>query len=179
MTNKKPQSKSIRVSVTPGCFSAIKQFSEMRGLNMSQMMYLAFRYNFHREALDNPEVRQLFLDNGVPFDPTVVDEWRKNIEEQKTLKEIFTPLPPEALTGNENSSLIKMAGRYLFDAPKSPFDAAWRLASTLVLAACLTVGYGIVARPQLIRAVIGVEDVKQESVEHRLLRILEQQNKHA
>lgn len=74
---------------------------------------------------------------------------------------------------SENNSLIKMAGRYLFDAPKSPFDAVWRLASTLVLASCLVVGYGIVARPQLVRAVIGVEDVQQESVEHRLLQILE------
>lgn len=145
----------------------------MRGVSMSQMMYLAFRYNFHREALEDSEVRKLFLEEGVPFDPQVVDEWRKHIEEQKTIKQIFTPLPAEALAGSESNSLIKMAGRFLFDAPKSPFDAVWRLASTLVLAGCLAVGYGIVARPQLVRAVIGLEDVRQESVEHRLLQILE------
>ena len=146
----------------------------MRGMTKSQLLYLAFRYNFHREALERPEVRKLFLENGVPFDAQVVDEWRKNIDEQRTLQEIFTPMPAEALEGS-NSSLLKMTGRYLFDAPKSASDAAWRIVSTAMLATCLVIGYGIVARPALVRAIIGVETIQQESIEHRLIRILESQ----
>lgn len=144
---------------------------------MSQMMYLAFRYNFHREALDNPEVRQLFMDNGVPFDPEVVDEWRKNIEERRTIKEIFTPLPAEALEG-PSPSLIRLAARFLFQAPKTPLEGAWRLVSSFVLASMLATGYGLVAYPETVRTMLGVED-KVGSVESRLLRIIEKQHKSA
>ena len=141
-------------------------------MTKSQLLYLAFRYNFHREALERPEVRKLFLENNVPFDAHVVDEWRKNIDEQKTLEEIFTPMPAEALEGR-NTSLLKMASRYLFDAPKSASDAAWRITSTIMLATCLVVGYGIVARPALVRDALGLESVRAESVESLLIRILE------
>lgn len=141
---------------------------------MSQMMYLAFRYNFHREALEDPEVRRLFLEEGVPFDPQVVDEWRQHIEEQRTVKEIFTPLPAEALEG-PSPSVIKLAGRFLMQAPKTPFEAVWRMTATVMVAGCLFMGYGLTARPAIFRAMVGMES-QQESVEHRLLDILEGQS---
>ena len=168
------KSRSIKVNVTPGCYNAIKRFSEMRGMNMSQMMYLAFRYNFHREALEDPAVRKLFLEEGVPFDPQVVDDWRQNIAEQKTLKEIFTPMPAEALEG-PSPSMIKLTGRFLMQAPKSPLEAVWRVTATALVAGCLLVGYGLVARPAIFRAMVGLES-QEESVEHRLLDILERQS---
>jgi hypothetical protein len=143
----------------------------MRGVDMSQMMYLAFRYNFHREALDNPEVRQLFLEEGVPFDPHVVDEWRQNIEQQKTIKEIFTPLPAEALPSTP--SLIQLASKFLFQAPKTPLEAAWRLVSSTMLAVIVAGGYGLVAYPDTVKAMLGHEE-KVETIDARLLRILEQ-----
>ena len=143
----------------------------MRGMNMSQMMYLAFRYNFHREALEDPAVRKLFLEEGVPFDPQVVDDWRQNIAEQKTLKEIFTPMPAEALEG-PSPSMIKLTGRFLMQTPKSPLEAVWRVTATALVAGCLFVGYGLVARPAIFRAMVGLES-QEESVEHRLLDILE------
>ena len=175
MTQPNPKTKQIRVTVTPGCHNAIKRYAKMRGMTMSQLLYLAFRYNFHREALERPEVREIFVEEGVPFDAKVVDQWRQNIEEQKTLKEIFTPMPPEAFPGDQahKFSLIKIASRFLLEAPSSAGEAAWRFASATLLGLVLMTGYTVVSHPDIVRSVLGVED-QATSLDHRLIELLQQ-----
>ena len=170
MSGPQPGLKSIRVDVTSSCFGVINQYAEMRGMTSSQVLFLSLRFNLYREALERPEVRRLFDEAGIDFDPQVV----KRIEQSKTIEEVFKPIPEEAFKG-KNVCLARMAGRYLFDAPKSTADAVWRITSTVMLACCLALGYGIVARPSLVRAVIGAETIRQDSIEHRLLGILENQ----
>ena len=141
----------IRVDVTSACAKVIARYAAMRGMTSGQVLFLALRYSLYKEALDRPDIRKLFKEEGIQFDPKVVAEWQSNIDQKKTLGEIFTPIPEEAFPGKE-ASILKMAGRFLFDAPKSLSDATWRLLSTGVLASCLLIGYGVVARPQLVEA---------------------------
>ena len=146
----------------------------MRGMTSSQVLFLSLRFNLYREALERREVRELFDEAGIDFDPQVAKRWEDNLSQSKTIQEVFKPIPAEAFKGG-STCLVRMAARYLFDAPKSAGDAAWRIASTAMLMLCLAIGYGVVARPALVRAVIGVETVQRESIEHRLIRILEKQ----
>lgn len=175
MSRRSTPLKAIQVDVTAGCYRVIERYAEMRGMTKSQVLFLALRYSMNREALERPEVRELFREEGIRFDPEIVAQWRRNVNEEKTLEEIFSPIPEEAFKGKE-TSLVRFGVKYLLEAPKTALDLAWRITATILLTASLTIGYGIVARPSLIRAVIGVEEVKRESVEHRLLRILESQH---
>lgn len=71
-------------------------------------------------------------------------------------------------------SLLGMSARYMFEAPSSLCEALWRLTSTLVLATLFVVSYGIAVQPDLVREVLGF---RSESVEHRLIRILEERQR--
>lgn len=172
MTRRSTSLRTIQVDVTEGCYKVIERYAAMRGMTKSQVLFLALRYSMNREALERPEVRELFKEEGIRFDPEIAAEWRRNLEQEKTLEEIFTPIPAEAFKGRD-ASLIKIGAKYLLETPKNALDLAWRIAATVLLTSALTVGYGVVARPALVRAVIGLEEKRGESVELRLLKILE------
>ena len=86
----------VQVTLTKGCHRALKQYAALRGMSMSQVMYLSTRYSMHREALREADVRRILEREGIPFDEDVVAEWRQSIERQINPTDIFNPTPDEA-----------------------------------------------------------------------------------
>ena len=153
----------VRVDLTCPCYKVIHRYAQMRGMTASQVMFLAVRYSLYKEALDRPEVRRLFDEEGIDFDAKAVAQWQSYIDDGSTLDEIFSPIPEEAFEGGKGTILIalSMVGRYLFDAPDSPLDGLWRLTSTVVITGCLILSYGIVMQPEIIQGIF-----QQNRTEH-------------
>ena len=91
------KTRRVQVTVTEGCYKAVKQYAALRGMTMSECMYLAFRYNLHREALEEQDVRRIFERNGIPLDEEVKARWQKEIALKSNLDAVFTPRPAEVV----------------------------------------------------------------------------------
>lgn len=98
----------VQVTLTKPCYRVIKQYAALRGMTMSQVLYLATRHNLHREALDHEDVKRLFEREGIPFDDEVIEEWRNNIREAYHLDKVFEERPAEAIP-QEDIALAPMA----------------------------------------------------------------------
>jgi|TARA_Y100000022_G_C13207703_1_gene355911 hypothetical protein len=146
-------------------------------MDKSQLLYLSFRYNFHREALGQHDVRQIFIEEGVPFDPEVVAEWRDHVETQKPLHEVFETLPAEAI--EHKPSLITLAARFMFEPPANNSEAAWRILAAGFLTVVMAGGYLMISHPgivkQVIRSAAGIEAPEPSGSDEQLLRLLKQE----
>ena len=146
----------VRVDLTAPCFKVIERYAQMRGMTPSQVMFLSVRYSLYKEALDRPEVRRLFREEGIDFDSSAVAEWQSYIDSHATLDEIFSPLPEEAFEGGKSTGFVamNMIARFLFNQPESLGDACWRLVSTVLITSVLTTGYVLAFRPEIIHLLI-------------------------
>ncbi len=92
--------------MTDGCYKVVKQYAALRGMTMSECFYLALRYNLHREALDEPDIRRILERNGVSFDEEAKRHWRHTIESNSNLDAVFTPRPADVISLFETDSPV-------------------------------------------------------------------------
>ena len=85
------------MTLTKGCHRAIKQYAAIKGMTMSECLYLAMRYNLHREAMVDPSVKAIFEREGIPFDPRIVREHSMRWAHENGLDIIFEDRPAEVV----------------------------------------------------------------------------------
>lgn len=78
MDSSQQKTRRIQVTVTENCYRVIKQYAALKGLTMSDALFMALNQDIHREALEEPDVRRIFERNGVEICPEIKREWRNN-----------------------------------------------------------------------------------------------------